>query len=128
MNRGLVSFFIGLLALTAVLCLAHYYLLHVFFADFDLYLPIWSIYVFNFILVIGVFGFLRYKVEKGAKNAYILFSFLTLLKMVLALVFLSPLFFDKSNHTVIEVFNFFIPYFIYLIYEIYSLDKFFKNH
>jgi hypothetical protein len=47
--------------------------------------------------------------------------------MALALAFLSPLFFDKSNHTITEVFNFFIPYFIYLIYEIYSLDKFFKN-
>ena len=127
MNKGFINFLIGLLILTGVLCLTHYYVFYMFFADIDLFLPIWSIYIFNFILVISIFGFLRYKVNHGAKNGYILFSFLTLLKMVLALVFLSPLFFDKSNHTITEVFNFFIPYFIYLIYEIYSLDKFFKN-
>ena len=127
MNKRFISFLVGLLVLSLVLCLIHYYLFQVFFADFELYLPIWSIYVFNIVLVIGIFAFLSYKVQKGAKNGHILFSLLTLLKMVLALVFLSPLFFDKSDHTVTEVFNFFIPYFIYLIYEIYSLDKFFKN-
>ncbi len=127
MNKEFVNFVIGLLLLSAVLIAAHYYLFHVFFSEIDLYLPIWSVYVFNIIMVISVFGFLRYKVQRGAKNGYILFSMLTLFKMVLALVFLSPLFFDKSNHTVTEVFNFFIPYFIYLIYEIYSLDKFYKN-
>jgi len=127
MNKVFTNFLVGLLLLSVVLFAAHYYILNAFFSEIDLYLPIWSIYVFNIIMVVGVFGFLRYKVKRGAKSGYILFSILTLLKMVLAMVFLSPLFFDKSNHTVTEVFNFFIPYFIYLIYEIYSLDKFFKN-
>jgi len=128
MNKGFNSFLIGLLLLSVVLIAAHYYLFHIFFSEIDLYLPIWSVYVFNTIMVVLIFGFLRYKVQNGAKNGYVLFSYLTLLKMALALVFLSPLFFDKSDHTITEVFNFFIPYFIYLIYEIYSLDKFFKNH
>lgn len=127
MNKGFVNFLIGLLLLSAVLIVAHHYLFHVFFSEINLYLPIWSVYAFNITMVICVFGFLRYKVQRGAKNGYILFSMLTLFKMVLALVFLSPLFFDKSNHPVTEVFNFFIPYFIFLIYEIYSLDKFYKN-
>jgi hypothetical protein len=127
MNKGFINFLTGLLILSIVLCLTHYYLFHVFFSEFELYLPIWSIYAFNIVMVVGIFTFLSYKIKSGAKNGHVLFSMLTLLKMVFAIVFLSPLFFNKSDHTVTEVFNFFIPYFIYLIYEIYSLDKFFKT-
>lgn len=127
MNKGIINFLISLIILSLILCAAHYYLFHVFFSETILFIPLWSIYVFNTLLVIGVFGFIRYKVQKGAKNGYVLFSILTMLKMGLALVFLSPLFAGKSDHTTTEVINFFIPYFIYLIFEIYSLDKFFKN-
>jgi hypothetical protein len=127
MKKEFTHFLIGLLLLSALLFLTHTYLFYVFFSEIELYLPIWSIYLFNIVMVLGIFSYLGYRVQKGAKNGHVLFSVLTLLKMLLALAFLSPLFFNKSNHTTTEAFNFFIPYFIYLIYEIYTLDKFFKK-
>jgi len=47
--------------------------------------------------------------------------------MALALVFLIPLFIGKSAHSKIEVINFFVPYFLFLAFEIVQLSKFLKN-
>ena len=98
MKKEFTRFLIGLLILSALLFLTHTYLFYVFFDEIELYIPIWSIYLFNIVMVIGIFSYLGYRVQEGAKNGHVLFSVLTLFKMLLALAFLSPLFFDKSNH------------------------------
>lgn len=48
----------------------------------------------------------------------------TLIKMVLALVFLLPLFLKKSDTKTLEALNFFIPYFLFLAFEIFSINTF----
>jgi hypothetical protein len=104
----------------------HLYILSQFFEG-NLHFPVWSIYVFNSIMVCLVYLVITYKSKKGSKNMYQLFLGLTLLKMALAIVFLLPLFFGKSNHAQLEVINFFIPYFLFLGFEIFSLNKFLQK-
>ncbi len=127
MVKDLFHFGLKLLAFALVLCLVHYYVFYHFFSEIDLYFPLWSIYLFNSILVLIVFVIIKYKVSKGDTKTYTTFSVLTMLKMALALVFLIPLFIGKSEHSKVEVINFFLPYFIFLAFEIRMLNKFLKN-
>ena len=127
MIKDIRNFFIGLFGFTAVLIAAHYYIIFLFFSETTLYFPVWTIYLFNFILVGIVYTIIRFKENKGKLNAFSLFLMLTLVKMALAVVFLLPLFSGRSDDSTLEVFNFFIPYFFDLSFEIISLNNFLKN-
>jgi len=126
MNKETSSFIIHLLLFTALLFGVHYYILSQFFEG-QLYFPIWTIYMFNAVLVFIVYSVLRFKSKQGSKKMYELFLGLTMLKMALAIVFLLPLFFGKSDHSQLEVINFFMPYFLFLAFEIFSLNKFLQK-
>ena len=127
MNKQLQGFLVQLLGLSAVLIGIHYYIFLSFFAEVALYFPIWAIYAFNLILVLAVYLIVYTQVKKGSKKGYQLFLSLTTTKMILALVFLLPVFFGKSDNPMAEVINFFIPYFFFLAFEIWSLNKFFSK-
>jgi hypothetical protein len=127
MNKTGLNFIVKLLALTALLCGVHYYVFLNFFSEMNLYFPIWSVYVFNGVLVLLVFLIINYKVSKGSENVLNIFLMLTLVKMALTVVFLLPLFFGKSDYLKVETFNFFIPYFFYLTFEILSISNFLKK-
>ena len=126
MSKETNSFILRLLIVTIILFGVHFYIIKQFFQG-NLYFPIWTIYVFNAVLVFVVYTIINYKVSQGSDKIYQLFLGLTFLKMILAIVFLLPLFFGKSEHSQLEVINFFIPYFMYLAFEIFSLNKFFQK-
>lgn len=126
MIKEATSFIIKLIGFAVLLFAIHYYILSQFF-DGTLHFPIWTIYVFNAVLVFLVFTIISYKNKQGSKKMYQLFLSLTILKMILAIVFLLPLFLGKSEHAQLEVINFFIPYFIFLGFEIFSLNKFLQK-
>jgi hypothetical protein len=126
MTKETTSFITRLLIFTIVLFGIHYYILSQFFEG-TLHFPIWTIYAFNAVLVFVVYLVLSYKNKQGSEKMYNMFLGLTMLKMVLAIVFLLPLFFGKSNHSQLEVINFFIPYFLFLTFEIFSLNKFLQK-
>ena len=120
------GFLRNLLLIAVLLFAAHSYLLHQFF-DGELSLPLWSIYLFNSAMVVSVYWIISRQVEKGSQKVTYTFLILTIGKMVLALVFLTPSFFGKSDHNQVEIFNFFGPYFLLLIYEVFSLSKFLQK-
>lgn len=126
MTKEISGYLLKLLGFTILIFGIHWYLLSQFF-DGRLYFPLWTIYVFNAVLVAVVYIFIRSKSEDPNKNIFQLFLTLTVAKMVLAIVFLMPLFFKKPPHTQLEVINFFIPYFLYLTFEIFNLNKFLQK-
>jgi len=126
MAKETTQFILILLFVTAVLSWVHYYILSQFF-DGELYFSIWTVYTFNAVLVFGVYLVLKYKSKQESDKILQYFLGLTMLKMVLAIVFLLPLFFGKSNHSQLEVINFMIPYFLYLTFEIFSVNKFLQK-
>jgi len=126
MIKEIAGFILKLTIFTLMLFGMHYYILLQFFEG-DLHFPLWTIYAFNAILVLIVYSIISYKNKQGSKKMYQLFLGLTILKMVLAIVFLLPLFLGKSEHPQLEVINFFIPYFIFLGFEIFSLNKFLQK-
>lgn len=122
----LKSFIIKLLIFSVLILAVHTYLISQFFEG-DLYFPIWTIHLFNAVLVFLVYCIMNYQSKKGAHKIFFTFIALTLVKMLLAVVFLMPLFFGKSAHSQLEVINFFIPYFMFLTFEILSINKFLQK-
>ncbi|MGB5820137.1 MAG: hypothetical protein WBG90_11695 [Saonia sp.] len=126
MGKEIGVFIIKLFGFSLLLFAVHYYVLLQFFSG-QLYFPIWTIYCFNALLVLGVYLVLSFYAKKGRQNMFKLFLILTLVKMALVIVFLLPLFLKKSGHTQVEVFNFFIPYFLFLAFETIGLNKFLQK-
>ena len=126
MTKETLSFVVKLVLFAAILFSIHLYILSQFF-DGNLHFPLWTIYTFNAVLVFIVFSVLRYKASTKNDKMYQLFLGLTITKMVLAIVFLLPLFFGKSEHAQLEVINFFMPYFLFLGFEIFNLNKFLQK-
>lgn len=126
MGKEIGTFAIKLVAFSLALFLVHYYILAQFFSGI-LYFPLWSIYCFHTFLVFVVFAVLRYYADKRPEDILKLFLGLTVLKMVVALIFLLPLFLKKSDYAQLETLNFFVPYFLLLIFEIIGVNKFLQK-
>ena len=126
LNKEMSSFLLRLIGFTILLFFIHTYIIYQFFEG-QLYFPIWTIYIFNAVLVCIIYFILNYKVKQKSESILNFFLGLTMLKMGLAIVFLLPLFFGKSDHSQLEVINFFIPYFLFLAFEIFSLNKFLQK-
>ena len=112
-----------ILMVALVLIAIHQYLIFQFF-DGQLVIPVWLIHVFNAALVMIMYLVLLKQVRSGQKKIMYLFFGLTLLKMLLILVFLSPLVLKDAEYMQLEIINFFIPYFLYLALEISCIYKF----
>jgi hypothetical protein len=126
MTKDTSNFLIRLLLFSSVLFGIHFYIIYEFF-DGKLYIPLYAIYVFNALLVFLVFSILNYRSKRGSQKIYQLFLGLTIIKMVLAIVFLLPIIFGKSDYTQLEILNFFIPYFLFLTFEILSINNFLQK-
>jgi len=116
------TFLVQIIILTIVLFFIHYTIIRLFFKDSSSLFDITKIYLF---LLVTVTAFVYLLVGRSKKKeGKILQSFLILsiIKMLLVIVFLLPLFIEKTDNIRASVANFFIPYFLYLIFEIsYSL-------
>lgn len=106
----------------------HSYLLHYFATNTVFFFPIWHIYLFNFVTTALLYTIVNYKYSKDKTTVFNTFMLSTLLKMVLAIVFLLPLLMGEVNDKKPDVFNFFITYFSFLIFEVYSIAKFLQNN
>lgn len=122
-----VNFLILLLAFSLLLFAVHWYIVFHFFSDIVLVLPLWTVYAFHFITVSIVYTIINYKFSNGNKQVFFLFMGATLLKMILTLVFLLPVLLNPNENATLEVFNFFIPYFLYLAFEIVNITFFLKD-
>lgn len=121
-----IGFILQLLLLTTILLGIHWYLLSYFYQK-TLFFPIWHIYLFHSIVTLLFFSIISYKFSKGNKVIFNLFMGLTLVKMLLAIIFLLPLFFSEIKNKQADIFNFFIPYFVYLFFEVFSISRFLKK-
>lgn len=126
MAKEIRLFLIKLISLSLLLFLVHSCILVQLFPG-ELYFPLWSIYTFNAVLVFTIYITVRYYSGKELQSTFKIFMGLSALKMLLAILFLLPLFLGKSDRPQTEIFNFFIPYFLLLILEITGLTKFLQK-
>lgn len=121
------GFLIQLIAISVVVFGIHSYLIHYFFKDTNYFFPLWQIYLFHIVVTGLIYTLINYRYSTGNKTIFNLFMGLTLLKMVLSVVFLLPLLLSDLTGKQPDVMNFFVPYFIYLFFEVYSLTTFLQK-
>lgn len=116
-----------LLAASIVLFFIQYFIVKGLSTEYIFIYPIWKIYFFHFFITLFIFAILYY-IGKLIPD-YIGFTFMgfILLKMIAAIVFLLPLIKLKDISKIPDFASFFIPYFIYLFFEILLTMKLLKD-
>lgn len=117
------NFLIQLISLSALLFGIHYYLSFHFTKEVVLFFPLWHIYLFHVITVIIIYTLINYRESIGKTEVFNAFMLGMLLKMILTIVFLLPWILSKPEQKGFDLANFFIPYFIFLAFEVYSVVK-----
>lgn len=117
-------FMVQLLIGGALLYILHAYLLNALQPDNKFVIPLWNTYLFHFISVLIVYSIINFRFSNGKTQVFNAFILLMILKMFLVVVFLLPLFVSDAPNKVSDAINFFIPYFIFLGFEVYSINQF----
>ena len=113
--------------LTTVLFFIHDTIFEVTLPKVSLLLSLYKIYLFHFIVTTTVIIVVNHKNLQKGSNVFNVFMLFTLVKMLLALVFLLPIFLSDLKTRNYDVVNFFIPYFIYLAFEVFVIIKPLQN-
>lgn len=117
------NFLIQLAALSVLLFGIHSYLNFHFIKEIILFFPLWHIYLFHVVTVIIIFTLINYLESVGKTAVFNAFMLGMLLKMLLTVIFLLPWLLSKPDQKGYDLTNFFIPYFIFLVFEVYSVTK-----
>jgi len=117
-------FMVQLLIGASLLYLLHTYLLNALQPDNKFVIPLWNTYLFHFISVLIVYSIINFRFSSGKVEVFNPFILLMILKMFLVVIFLLPLFLSEVPNKVNDAVNFFIPYFIFLAFEVYSINQF----
>lgn len=107
--------------------LAHTHVLSYLVTSESLLLPLWKIYLFLLIITFVLCYVLVRKLQRGNPQIINTFFGLTILKMVLSILFLVPLFVSEMENKQADTFNFFIAYFLFLAVELYVLNNLLKK-
>lgn len=121
------AFFMKLLLIALLLFALHHLFLYYFYTKAPVFYPLWSIYLFHTLTVFSIYTLVNRSVARDKKNTFYTFITLTFLKMLLAVVFLLPLLLSEIPEKQADVFNFFVPYFLFLGVEVYSITKFLQK-
>lgn len=109
--------------ITAALFFIHNTIVSTAFPKVILILPLYKIYLFHLIVTTVVIVAVNYKSLQKDSNVFNIFMLFTFVKMILALVFLLPVFLSDLKNRNYDAVNFFIPYFIYLAFEVFVITK-----
>ncbi|WP_299393568.1 hypothetical protein [uncultured Gelidibacter sp.] len=122
-----LNFLLLITVLSLVLYGIHSYLLSYFGTELKLFFPVWQIYVFHFAVTTLLYTVVNYKFSTGKTDVFILFMGSTFVKMFLAILFLLPIILSDFEKKQPDIFNFFIPYFLYLAFEVYTITRFLQK-
>jgi cobalamin synthase len=118
-----ISFLVTVIGVAGILFGIHWYLLSHFAKETVLFFPLWQIYAFHLVITALIYFVVSYRQFSGKSDVFNTFMVATFLKMIVAIVFLLPLISSKFENKQPDVFNFFIPYFLFLIFEVFSITK-----
>lgn len=115
-----MKFYFRISTISLIVLFFHYIIIH-FIISAEFIIPLWKVYGFNFASLSAIYFGLLINFKYKVFNYLYLFVFETLLKMIIAIIILSPLFSIDNSALILEVLNFFFLYCIFLFIEIISL-------
>jgi hypothetical protein len=111
------SFLKYLTPFTLLLFTAQYYGTAAFIEHHDFFYATWSIYLFLFVTTLLIYVLLLFVNSNFPDFTGFAFLGTTFVKMMAAVVFLIPLIQLKGRETNLDIAAFFIPYFLFLLFE-----------
>jgi hypothetical protein len=126
-NSRELSFLLQNIVFSLILFGIHSYLVSYLATDIALFFPLWQIYMFHFVITSILYTIINYKYSNGKTDIFNTFMVITFLKMTVSILFLLPLLLSDFENKQPDVFNFFIPYFLYLFFEVYSVTQFLQK-
>lgn len=121
MKQQILNFLKSFLPFSLLLLIAHY--LINYFLQEELYYPLWSIYLFLVLASLLIYSILVFINQNFSDKTGFVFMGLSLLKMLAALLFLLPLMLSGTASIFLNIISFFVPYFLFLIFETISAVK-----
>jgi len=115
-----MKFYFRISTISLIVLFFHYIIIN-FIISAEFIIPLWKVYGFNFASLSAIYFGLLINFKYKVFNHLYLFVFETLLKMIIAIIILSPLFSIDNSALILEVLNFFFLYCIFLFIEIISL-------
>lgn len=115
-----MKFYFRISTISLIVLLFHYIIIN-FIISAEFIIPLWKVYGFNFASLSAIYFGLLINFKYKVFNHLYLFVFETILKMIIAIIILSPLFSIDNSALIFEVLNFFFLYCIFLFIEIISL-------
>ena len=115
-----MKFYFRISTISLILLFFHYIIIH-FIISAEFIIPLWKVYGFNFASLSAIYFGLLINFKYKVFNHLYLFVFETILKMIIAIIILRPLFSIDNSALIFEVLNFFFLYCIFLFIEIISL-------
>lgn len=117
MKQILLKFLIRFVPFTLVLFFIQYYLRNTYFQDIEFYYSVPAIYFFHIIATLLIYLSLLTIFFKYRDYTGYAFMGASLLKMMAAVLFLLPMLLERTENPFANILSFFIPYFLYLIFE-----------
>jgi len=115
-----MKFYFRISTISLIVLFSHY-IITSFIISPEFIIPLWKVYGFNFTSLSLMYLGLLINFKHKLFNHLYLFVFETILKMIIAIIILRPLFSIDNSALIFEVLNFFFLYFIFLFIEIISL-------
>ena len=115
-----MKFYFRISTISLIVLLFHYIIIN-FIISHEFIIPLWKVYGFNFASLSAIYFGLLINFKYKVFNHLYLFVLETILKMIIAIIILSPLFSIDNSALIFEVLNFFFLYCIFLFIEIISL-------
>ena len=115
-----MKFYFRISTISLIVLFFHYIIIN-FIISAEFIIPLWKVYGFNFASLSAIYFGLLINFKYKVFNHLYLFVLETILKMIIAIIILSPLFSIDNSALIFEVLNFFFLYCIFLFIEIISL-------
>ncbi|PKD21708.1 hypothetical protein APR41_01610 [Salegentibacter salinarum] len=116
MKNELLAFLKRLLPFSILLWLIQF-LLQQYVFEIEFYYSSFSIYLFHFLATFLIYLSLVVVYKNFTDKTGFAFIGLSLFKMVAAVIFLLPLVLSEVNAVFVNILAFFIPYFLFLVFE-----------
>ncbi|SEN67740.1 hypothetical protein SAMN05444671_2078 [Flavobacterium sp. CF108] len=118
MNKS-VNFLKYFIPFSIVLFLTQFFVMQSLSERIAFFYSAWSIYLFNIVTTILIYLVLTYINKNFSTYTGFTFLGLSFFKMMAAIVFLIPFIKSDVSDPIIDVSSFFIPYFLFLLFETY---------
>jgi hypothetical protein len=118
MNKT-VDFLKYFVPFSIVLFVAQYFVMEALSDKLNFFYSVWSIYIFNIIATVVVYLLLIFVHNKAASYTGFAFLGASFFRMMFAIIFLIPLIKAGVKNPIIDLGAFFIPYFLFLLFETY---------